>query len=82
MTLGDMDLTSMSPPLDLYVASQEEIKVDFGVGSVVVVVGQPYISRDGDSRLAITGWHCVDGMGVAAYEAAEAEETAPEGEDW
>jgi len=82
MTLGDMDLTSMSPPLDLYVASQEEIKVDFGVGSVVVVVGQPYISRDGDSRLAITGWHCVDAMGVAAYEAAEAEETAPEGEDW
>jgi hypothetical protein len=74
LTCADMDLTSMSAPLDLYVSSQEERKVDFGVGSVVVVVGQPYISRDGDARLAITGWHCVESMGVHAAEEDAIEE--------
>jgi len=64
LTLSDLDLTSLSAPLDLYVSREEDSKVSFGVGSVVAVVGSPYVSRDGDGKLATTGWFCVDEVGV------------------
>lgn len=73
LTLSDLDLTSMSPPLDLYVNAEEDSKVTFGVGSVVVVIGSPYVGREGDGRLAITGWYCVEEVGSLASEDSEEE---------
>jgi len=64
LTLSDLDLTSLSAPLDLYVSQEEDSKVSFGVGSVVAVVGSPYVNRDGDGKLATTGWFCVEEVGV------------------
>lgn len=78
ITLGDLDITSVSPPLDLYVNPEEDAKVSFGVGSVVVVVGSPYVGREGDGRLAVTGWYCVEEVGSLSLEVSE-EETA---DDW
>ena len=78
ITLGDLDITSVSPPLDLYVNPEEDAKVTFGVGSVVVVVGSPYVGREGDGRLAVTGWYCVEEVGSLSLEVSE-EETA---DDW
>lgn len=81
MALGDLDLTSMSPPLDLYVNAEEDSKVDFGIGSILAVVGQPYIGREGDGRLAITGWHCIESLGShqATLDDSYGEE---ENDDW
>ena len=74
ITLSDLDLMSSAPPLDLYVNMEEDSKLDFGVGSLLVVVGQPYVGREGDGRLATTGWWCVENMASAMPAAEDAEE--------
>ena len=68
LTCNDLDLMSMSPPVDIYVNQLEESKVSFGVGSVLAVVGSPYISRDGDNRLSVSGWWCVEEIAQTADE--------------
>ena len=68
ITLADLDLVSSAPPIDLYVNAEEDSKLDFGVGSLLVVVGQPYVGREGDGRLATTGWWCVENLGMALPE--------------
>jgi hypothetical protein len=80
LTLSDLDITSISPPLDLYVNAEEDSKVTFGVGSVVVVVGSPYVGREGDGRLAVTGWYCVEEVGSPSLD----DESEGEGasDDW
>jgi len=77
ITLSDLDLMSGSAPLDLYVSVEEDSKIDFGVGSIIAVVGQPYVGREGDGRLAITGWWCIESVG--ALELTTSEDTE---EDW
>lgn len=76
ITLSDLDLMSSAPPLDLYVNMEEDMKLDFGVGSLLAVVGQPYVGREGDGRLATTGWWCVENMASAmpAAEVADGED--------
>tara|TARA_R110002167_G_scaffold56925_8_gene161336 strand:+ start:1633 stop:2913 length:1281 start_codon:yes stop_codon:yes gene_type:complete len=75
LTCADMDITSMSPPLDLYVSQAEEAKVDFGVGSILAVIGSPYVGREGDGRLGVTGWWCVESLGsLTIDEIAEGED--------
>ena len=80
LTLSDLDITSISPPLDLYVNAEEDSKVTFGVGSVVVVVGSPYVGSEGDGRLAVTGWYCVEEVGSPSLD----DESEGEGasDDW
>tara|TARA_A100001201_G_scaffold23240_2_gene26426 strand:+ start:19791 stop:21014 length:1224 start_codon:yes stop_codon:yes gene_type:complete len=78
LTLSDLDLTSLSPPLDLYVTSEEDSKVTFGVGSVVAVLGSPYVGREGDGRLAVSGWYCVEEVGSLSLDETEDEES----DDW
>lgn len=80
LTCADMDLTSATPPLDLYVSQEEDSRVTFGVGSVVVAVGSPYTGREGDGRLAVSGWWAVEEVGVAQLDDEVEEEVA--GEDW
>lgn len=79
MTLSDLDLTSMSPPIDLYTTATEDSKVTFGVGSVLAVVGSPYIGREGDGRLAVTGWYCVEEVGTHSPEDSGEEDSS---DDW
>ena len=80
LTCADMDLTSATPPLDLYVSQEEDSRVTFGVGSVIVAVGSPYTGREGDGRLAVSGWWAVEEVGVAQLDDEVEEEVA--GEDW
>ena len=79
ITLADLDLVSSAPPIDLYVNAEEDSKLDFGVGSLLVVVGQPYVGREGDGRLATTGWWCVENLGMNLPVATNDEE---ENDDW
>tara|TARA_R110000824_G_scaffold196246_1_gene379373 strand:+ start:3706 stop:4926 length:1221 start_codon:yes stop_codon:yes gene_type:complete len=66
VTVGDLDLTSPEPPIDLYVPKGHEHRVTFGVGSRLLVVGNTWVGREqGDGRLSPTGWFCVEELGSA-----------------
>jgi len=62
ITCADLDLASMAPSVDIYVPAEQEDNVDFGVGSTLMLVGSPWVSREGEGRLAITGWWCIDAI--------------------
>mgnify|MGYP003108478083 CR=1 FL=1 len=79
ITLGDMDLTSMAAPLDLYIGPNQEDLIDFGVGSVLGVVGNGWVGREGDGRLTINGWWAYDTVSPA--ESADFDDET-DGEEW
>ncbi len=60
ITLGDMDIMSDAAPVELYVSAKEEAEVDFGVGSEVLIVGSPWVSREGEDRFMVNGWWCMN----------------------
>lgn len=60
ITLGDTDIMSDAPPIELYVSAKEEGEVDFGVGSELLIVGSPWTSREGEQRFSINGWWCMN----------------------
>ena len=53
---------SMAGTVDVYVPSSNGHLVDFSVGSTLMVVGQPYISRDGEPKMSCTGWWCAESL--------------------
>ena len=63
ITVGDLDIMSIAGTTDIYVPASQESLVDFSVGSTVMLVGQPYISRDDEARLITTGWWCAESLG-------------------
>ena len=71
ITVGDLDIMSTAGTTDIYVSAAHESLVDFSVGSTVMLVGQPYISRDDEARLITTGWWCAESLGGAVMEATE-----------
>lgn len=71
ITCADLDLISPHAPIDLYVSQEEEHKVSFGVGSILAVVGQPYINRDDEPKIANTGWYCVESVDIVEYDTNE-----------
>lgn len=62
ITLGDMDIMSDAPPIELYVSAKEEGEVDFGVGSELLVIGSPWMTRDGEARFMSSAWWCMNGI--------------------
>lgn len=81
VTVGDLDITSTAPAVDVYVPSEHEHLVDFGVGSEIVLVGRAWASRDGEARLDTTGWWVCDAIGASAAEAVEDSEEGGDGWD-
>ena len=80
ITLADLDITSPIAPIDLWVAKEEESKVDFAVGSLVVAVGGGWIDKStGMPRMSVSGWWVMDS--VEGVGAEEVEEGAEEGAD-
>lgn len=77
ITLADLDITSPIPPIDLWVSKEEESKVDFAVGSLVVACGGGWIGKDdGMPRMSINGWWVMDsveGLDITEEEGAEEE---------
>ena len=51
---------SSASPVELYVSAKEEAEVDFGVGSEVLIVGSPWVSREGEDRFMVNGWWCMN----------------------
>jgi hypothetical protein len=55
ITVGDSDIESMAPTVDIYVDEKEGDSINFGVGSELLIVGAPWQNRDGEMQLSITG---------------------------
>tara|TARA_R110000824_G_scaffold245645_1_gene434705 strand:+ start:934 stop:2151 length:1218 start_codon:yes stop_codon:yes gene_type:complete len=62
VTLADPDIMSITLPTDLFVPKSQENLVTFGVGSLVTIVGQAWVSKEGEPRISITGWWCSDSV--------------------
>lgn len=69
ITTGDLDIMSTAGTVDIYVTGKHDSLVNFAVGSTLMLVGSPYMSRDGEAKLAVTGWWCAESM--AAPQAVE-----------
>jgi hypothetical protein len=65
ITVGDLDIMSTAGTVDIYVPHTQSSLVDFSVGSTLMVVGSPYISRDGEGKLAVTGWWCAESLSAS-----------------
>jgi hypothetical protein len=80
ITLADLDITSPIPPIDLWVSKEEESKVDFAVGSIVIACGGGWIGKDdGMPRMSVSGWWVMDSVeGLGAEDGAEESEEAVE----
>ena len=75
VVVGDLDLLSPHPTVDIYVPAEHESSIDFGVGSEMVIIGQPWSTREGEPRFSVNGWWCMDGIAPV-----EATPVADEGE--
>jgi len=71
VTTGDLDIMSTAGTVDIYVTAAHEHLVDFAVGSTLMLVGSPYMSRDDEAKLAVTGWWCAESMAAAAEPSGE-----------
>ena len=80
VTVGDLDITSTAASIDIYVPSEHEYRMDFGVGSEIVVVGRAWMSRDDEPRLDSTGWWVCDS--IAAPAPASDAEAPEEAQGW
>ena len=77
ITVGDLDITSTAPSVDVYVPAEHEYRMDFGVGSEIVIVGRAWLSRDDEARLDSTAWWVCDSIAATApaTEAPDEEDT-------
>jgi hypothetical protein len=60
VTLSDSDIMCMAPPTDIFIPASQEDTLDFGVGSMVLAIGSPWVTQEGEARLSTTGWWCMD----------------------
>jgi hypothetical protein len=68
VTVGDLDITSTAPSIDVYVPAEHEFRMDFGVGSEIVVVGRAWVSREDECRMDSTAWWVCDSIALATPE--------------
>ena len=73
ITVGDLDIMSTAGTVDIYVPASQEDLVDFAVGSTLLIVGQPYMSRDNEPRLVTTGWWRAESLGGQIDSSVDAE---------
>ena len=66
ITLGDTDYSSLSMPIDLFVPASQTDSIDFGVGSLLYVVGQAWVGDTGEGRLSPTGWSVTNAVTLSA----------------
>ena len=62
LVVADLDITSMAPVVDTFVPASQEAMIDFAVGTKVLVIGQPWKTREDEYRLSINGWWAFDAI--------------------
>jgi len=60
VSLGDTDIMSEAEVVSLYVPADQEGEVDFGVGSELLIVGSPWITREEELRFMVNSWWCLN----------------------
>ena len=66
LSLADSDIMSSAPVIDLIVPSEHEGEIDFAIGSELVIIGQPWTTKDGEMRFSASGWWCINAMAPLA----------------
>ena len=74
--VGDLDIASTADIQKFYIPPDQEDRLTFGVGSQVLLVGSGWNTRDGESRLSVTGWWVADSVdaGLPVVEGDETED--------
>lgn len=75
VTLGDTDIMSEAEVVSLYVPADQEGEVDFGVGSELLIVGSPWITREEELRFMVNSWWCANRIAPLA-------DTDADGDGW
>jgi hypothetical protein len=72
LVCADLDIASVAPVVEVYVPSEHGSRVDFAVGTKILLVGQTWRTNDTDEqKLSVSGWYPFDE--VEAMEAVDAE---------
>jgi len=72
LVCADLDIASVAPVVEVYVPSEHGSRVDFAVGTKILLVGQTWRTRDTDEqKLSVNGWYPFDE--VEAMETVDAE---------
>ena len=53
---------SSAPVVDIYVHATHEAEVDFSVGSELVILGSPWMTREGEARFSVNAWWCMNAI--------------------
>ena len=57
LVCADLDIASTAPVVEVYVGANDAHRVDFAVGTKILLVGQTWRTRDTDEqRLSVNGW--------------------------
>lgn len=57
LVCADLDIASTAPVVEVYVGADDAHRVDFAVGTKILLVGQTWRTRDTDEqRLSVNGW--------------------------
>lgn len=62
LTVADTDIMSPALPLEMYVSREHEGEVTFGVGSELVIVGGVWKTKEGEHRMSVSGWWCMNAI--------------------
>ena len=65
LIVSDLDITSLAPPQEVFVSGVHSEKVDFAIGTKVMLFGQVWRTREGDIRLTVNGWYPHDIIAAA-----------------
>jgi len=65
LIVSDLDITSLAPPQEVFVSGVHADKVEFAIGTKVLLFGQVWRTREGDIRLTVNGWYAHDVIPVA-----------------
>ena len=73
--VGDLDITSTAEIQKFYIPPNQTDLLTFGVGSKVLLIGNGWNTREGESRLSVTGWWVVDAIQAAVPQLGEDEDS-------
>ena len=59
---GDLDITADASTLDVYVPASQEDRVDFAIGTKVLLVGGVWKTQEGEYRMSVNGWWPFDAI--------------------
>jgi len=62
VSVADSDIMSSAPVVDIYVHATHEAEVDFSVGSELVILGSPWMTREGEARFSVNAWWCMNAI--------------------